>query len=483
MLDVDHLEFDVATSVEQSTGPRDLVGRGNDDQVFPTTFCGQQHRCSGLSLGLRWLWIDADDIDSKLFTPVAVRVCGDRPCIAARVGVHDHRRKSCRGKFGTLAGAITATCKNDDGIGSLRIGRDVWRQKPEPREHDEGNRTHEAQGAETDQRLPFRARRERFVSGRPIRIREGGGFKIDHNGLIGRIDGWVYLAGEIPGTAPGFSYSHVTADPEIRCCAWAKWVDNEAMKSPSRRLATVSPLRLRSFTRLGALARTRALQPPQLSSPLRMAAYLASGSILIGLGVSFFVHGRLGLPPYDVMLSAVRVHTGLSHGQSAWVAAAVLFSVATLLGRPPKPAGLALSFLNGFSVDAFGALLLDPESMVLRVLFAALGMLSIATGIALVIHSGTTGGAFDLIMQAGADRGHAAGRVRTILEVSVIVGGVLAGGTAGFATAAFALCIGPLLLLVSQALADHRDGRRRRIEASLDPLEHADELLLEVVVR
>lgn len=226
--------------------------------------------------------------------------------------------------------------------------------------------------------------------------------------------------------------------------------------------------RLVSFTRQGALARVRSIQQTRLVEtlgPLRMAAYLASGSILIGLGVSFFVHGRLGLPPYDVMLSAIRVHSGLSHGQSAWAAAAVLFSVATLLGRRPKPAGLALAIINGFSVDAFGAVLVDPESMVLRILFAGLGMLAIATGLSLVIFSGTTGGAFDLLMQAGADRGFNAVRVRTVLEVGVIVGGVAAGGSAGLATAVFAVVIGPLLRLVSQALADHRSGRHDRVQS------------------
>ncbi len=262
------------------------------------------------------------------------------------------------------------------------------------------------------------------------------------------------------------------------------------MSIPTRKLA--QPVRLlQSFTRQGALARVRSLQPTRLPvpvRPLRMAVYLASGSILIGLGVSFLVHGRLGLPPYDVMLSAIRVHTGLSHGQSAWAAAAVLFSVASLLGRPPKPAGLALAFLNGFSVDAFGALLVDPDSMVLRILFAGMGMLAITTGLALVIFSGTTGGAFDLLMQAGADRGFEAVRVRTILEVCVIVGGVAAGGTAGIATAVFAVVVGPLLRLVSQALADHRNGRHDRLVAeggpngdALEP--HALELLGEAVSR
>jgi uncharacterized membrane protein YczE len=204
-----------------------------------------------------------------------------------------------------------------------------------------------------------------------------------------------------------------------------------------------------------------------------MTAFLFSGSILIGFGVSFLLHAHLGLPPYDVMLSAIRVHSGLTHGQSAWVAAAVLFSISTLLGRPPKPAGLALSFLNGFSVDVAGSLLVDPDQLMVRILFAGLGTVAIAAGISLVVFSGTTGGAFDLLMLAGEDRGLRAQRVRTVLEVLVIVGGVVAGGTAGFATVAFAILIGPLLTGISQALSDHQAGRENRIR-------HADGVELPV---
>lgn len=230
-----------------------------------------------------------------------------------------------------------------------------------------------------------------------------------------------------------------------------------------RRTTTRATVRIVSFTRQGALARARRLRPDRLLSPLRMTAFLLFGSVLIGFGVSFLLHAHLGLPPYDVMLSSIRVHTGLSHGQSAWVAAAVLFSVSALLGRPPKPAGLALSFLNGFSVDVAGTFLVDPDHLALRVLFAGLGTLAIAAGISLVVFSGTTGGAFDLLMLAGEDRGFSAPRVRTALEVLVIVGGVVTGGTAGFATVAFAIVIGPLLTGISQALSDHQLGREGRL--------------------
>ncbi len=218
----------------------------------------------------------------------------------------------------------------------------------------------------------------------------------------------------------------------------------------------------RSYTRQGAIARAQRLPRSNLLSPIRMAAYLFSGSLLIGLGVSFLVHARLGLPPYDVMLSAIKIHTGMSHGQAAWVAAAVLFSVAALLGRPPKPAGLVLAFLNGFSVDLASSLLVDPESMAMRILFVVLGTTGIAAGISLVISSGTTGGAFELLMEAGGDRGLRPARVRTVLEAAVIIGGVAAGGTAGLATVGFALTIGPLLNVTGQALDDHRRGRQLR---------------------
>lgn len=187
------------------------------------------------------------------------------------------------------------------------------------------------------------------------------------------------------------------------------------------------------------------------------------GSILIGLGVAFYARARLGLPPYDVVLSVVRDQLGVSLGQAGWAVAAVLLATATLLGQRPALGTLAYIGLNGFTIDASLALVRTPQTPAVRWLLVVLGLLSIAAGISLVVHAGNPGGAFELLMRAGAERGVDPLHVRTALEVGLLGTGIVAGGDFGLATVVFALGISPTMRLGSQVLQDHRRGRQVRL--------------------
>lgn len=185
--------------------------------------------------------------------------------------------------------------------------------------------------------------------------------------------------------------------------------------------------------------------------------------MLIGIGVALFVHAHLGLPPYDVLLSVVRDRTGLSFGQTAWVVSAVLFGIAFLLGQRPRLGGIAYVFMIGIAVDAALGLLVDPEPLVLRITFVVLGMFSIISGISLVMHSGTTGGSFELLMRAGQERGFDPIRVRASMELGILAAGVVLGGDFGPATVAFAVAVGPVMRTIKRAMEDHRAGRTLRM--------------------
>ncbi len=187
------------------------------------------------------------------------------------------------------------------------------------------------------------------------------------------------------------------------------------------------------------------------------------GASLIGLGVALFVHARLGVPPYDVFLSVVRDRVGMTLGQAAWTMSAVFFTIATLLGRRPRIGGLIYVLMVGFSVDTWLSLVNDPELLVVRVLFVVFGLLSIVSGVSLVIHSGLTGGAFELLMWAGADRGYDPIRIRSALEIGLFAAGVILGGDLGVATVVYAVAVGPVMRVLRQAMDDHRAGRAARL--------------------
>lgn len=231
----------------------------------------------------------------------------------------------------------------------------------------------------------------------------------------------------------------------------------------SRDVARSSARWFVGISRHGVLAAERVAQAPSSRNRFRQVISMFFGSLFIGLGVSLFVHARLGVPAFDVMLTAIRDLLGISLGQAGWVFTGFLFIVASVLGRRPTLGGLFYMAANGVAVDAWMYLIRDPQSIVLRMLFVVLGTLAIAGGIALVIHAGLTGGSIELLMRAAEDRGLDPFRVRRNIEIAIVLGGVLLGGDFGVATVFFVLTMSPALKAGQQALADHRAGRELRV--------------------
>lgn len=230
----------------------------------------------------------------------------------------------------------------------------------------------------------------------------------------------------------------------------------------SLRVATRFVGRL-GFGRSAALTATRSLFPARAHTPLRRGVSLFVGSLLIGTGVALLTQARLGLSPYDVLVSGLLPRLGLSFGQTVWVVAAGLFGIAAMLGQRPSRWGIAYVFANGVAIDAVSGSINSPESMLGRIAFVTAAIVVISAGISLVVHSGSTGGAFELLMKAGEERGLDRVTVRTSLEVGILSLGIVLGGSFGPATLAVALGIGPVLGAMSTALADHSRGRAMRL--------------------
>lgn len=222
------------------------------------------------------------------------------------------------------------------------------------------------------------------------------------------------------------------------------------------------------LSRHGVIAAERVTSKPRTRTTVRKLFSLFGGSTLIGLGVSLFVHARLGVPAYDVMLTALRDRLGISLGQASWLFTGSLFGVAWILGRRPRLNGAVFLLGNGVSVDLWLRLINDPDALVTRMLFVVIGTAAIAGGVALVVHAGLTGGAIEQLMNAGADRGLDPFRVRRGLELGIVLTGVLLGGDIGPATVFFVLTMSPMLKAGQQALADHRNGRASRLRPVWD---------------
>jgi uncharacterized membrane protein YczE len=219
-----------------------------------------------------------------------------------------------------------------------------------------------------------------------------------------------------------------------------------------------------AFTRDGALIAARSMQARRALSPARKVTLILVGSALLGFGIACFLHAQLGLPPTDVLISAVSDRTGLSHGPASWLVGGILFGAAAALGRRPSIYGLLFVAANGLSIGAWTQLLVQPSGLLARIFFVVVGVAAVAAGVALVADSSSTGGPSELLTRAASDRHWNPTVARSVLEGSVIVAGIALGGELGIATVAFALTIGPAISFTVQALADQRAGREQRQE-------------------
>lgn len=281
----------------------------------------------------------------------------------------------------------------------------------------------------------------------------------------------------------------VTADTTFLADIARPTADTMQMKLSSARairalLHFVAQIGRLGFGRQAALVAARRVFPTRAQSVMRQTAALVAAATFIGVGVSLLRQANLGLPPYDVLVSALQPRLHISFGQTVWAISGVLFLVAAILGQRPNRWGIAYVLVVGSAIDAVSALINAPASLLGRFAFVGIAVLVLSVGISLVVHAGSTGGSFELLMKAGEERGLDRVRVRTGLEVTILVTGIILGGSFGPATFVVALGIGPCLGAASQMLQDHAEGRTRRLmRAHLDADVSADSVSDEEIMK
>jgi uncharacterized membrane protein YczE len=171
---------------------------------------------------------------------------------------------------------------------------------------------------------------------------------------------------------------------------------------------------------------------------------MLAGIVAIGLGIGLSVRADLGLAPWDVFHQGLADVTGISIGVIV-----ILVGVAVLLAWFPlhQRAGIGTvvnTLLVGLVADATIALVPHVELLVVRVALLVAALLCFGLGGGLYIGAGLGPGPRDGLMTAITARGLRLWKVRTAMELSVLVAGFALGGTVGIGTVVIALSLGPL---------------------------------------
>ena len=181
----------------------------------------------------------------------------------------------------------------------------------------------------------------------------------------------------------------------------------------------------------------------------RRLPQLYAGLALYGISLAMMVRGALGLAPWDVLHSGFVRHVPMTLGQAVVVFSFVVLVLWIPLREVPGLGTISNAVVVGLSADATLALLAEPDALWARVVLMVGGVALCGLASALYIGAQLGRGPRDGLMTGLARRtGLSLRLVRTALEVSVVVIGLLLGGVLGIGTVAYALAIGPLTQLM-----------------------------------
>jgi uncharacterized protein len=183
--------------------------------------------------------------------------------------------------------------------------------------------------------------------------------------------------------------------------------------------------------------------PARRIAPLRFLQLMA-GLAGWGLGIALFIRSHLGLGPWDAFHYGLHVQTGISVGMASIAAGFLILVLNMMMGIRP---GLA-TVMNMIFIGVFIDLLLPvvPDATSLAAGFAYFGVAIVLVGLSsgAYIGAGFGHGPRDGFMMALTLRtGWSVRRIRTLIELSVLVVGWAMGGVVGIGTVLVAFTIGP----------------------------------------
>lgn len=173
-------------------------------------------------------------------------------------------------------------------------------------------------------------------------------------------------------------------------------------------------------------------------------ARLFGGFAVVAVAIALMIRSGLGLGPWDAFHVGLNRVAGISIGTASIVAGLVILLGTLFLGVRPGPGTMANMVFIGLMLDV--ALRFVPAARGrgwgLAYYVVALVMCGISTG--MYISAGLGKGPRDGLMLVLSERwGWPVRRVRTLLEMAVLLFGWLLGGPVGVGTILFTALIGP----------------------------------------
>ena len=189
----------------------------------------------------------------------------------------------------------------------------------------------------------------------------------------------------------------------------------------------------------------------------RRLIQLYGGLFLFGFAAALMLRAGFGVDPWTVFAEGLSHHTGIGVGWMVLIIGLCVLVLWIPLRQMPGVGTVFNALLVGPSMEVGLWLIETPDSVVLRAIMFATGLLMTAIASGFYIGAGFGPGPRDGLMTgANARFGWPIWIVRTTIEVVVVTIGWLLGGSVGVGTLVFALTIGPLVQPALRALRTPR---------------------------
>lgn len=170
------------------------------------------------------------------------------------------------------------------------------------------------------------------------------------------------------------------------------------------------------------------------------------GTLLMAIGVNLFIISGQGVDPLSTLLDGITQHVPVTLGSMISIFNASVLVIIFFVDR--RHIGLG-SFINGIFTGVFSNMLMEPMQVVNglpTIVIVLLGSLIFSLGIAVYMNAMLGLGTIEATMLILTSRtGIPATRIRTAMDVSFIVGGILLGATFGYGSIISALFNGKLI--------------------------------------
>lgn len=178
--------------------------------------------------------------------------------------------------------------------------------------------------------------------------------------------------------------------------------------------------------------------------------YTTIGIAIFAGGILFSVKAGLGVNPWTVFHMGIAGRVGLTQGRVAQLVGLLIILASYLMGIKPHVATVMNMLMVGGFFDLFDAMNILPAAAgsYQGLLYILISVCFSAFGGAMYMSGGLGAGPRDSLMLAVTRRtGQPVGRIRTGIEVTVLVVGWILGGPVGVGTVVLSLASGPAVQL------------------------------------